>query len=349
VVLEQLRGTIPDVELTVFTRNIAHSGAHHRIDRVVDARATLRHKLREEVERLDLLLLGGGGLLYDREAEQYLHLPRIAQALGVRTATYAIGAGPLERPHERQSVASVLNGMAAVTVRDAPSRRLLEELGVERDIAVTADPALLLGLEAPALEQPAALRSGHHQVGISVREPGGAAESLVSGRYHRLLAHVADFVAARYDAELVFVPMEHGDIRESHRVIGEMAMPERAIVVNEVGGPREVLLLMRQFDMAIGMRLHFLIFAAIAGVPMLALPYASKVSAFLDALGVPAPKLVDCEEEGVLMATVDRTWDLREEWGAGVAARLGCLQDDARRTATVISDLLSRLHAADAA
>jgi polysaccharide pyruvyl transferase CsaB len=340
VALEQLREAVPDVELTVFSRDVAHTRAHHRVDRVVDSRATLRDELRDEVERLDLLLLGGGGILYDREAERYLHVPRIAQALGVRTATYAIGAGPLERPHERQAVADLLNGMAAITVRDPRTRRLLEEVGVDTDIAVTADPALLLELGSPADAGPALPRTHTHQVGMSVREPGAAVDEDAAGSYHQLLAHAADFVAARYDAEIVFVPMEQGDIRHAHRVIGEMALADRAVVLNAVRDPRDVLALMCQFDMAIGMRLHFLIFAALAGVPFLALPYASKVSAFLEAVGVPAPKLVERQHAGALLAAIDRTWDLRDEWSAGVTARLRPHQDQARRTPDLIKQLL---------
>jgi hypothetical protein len=43
-------------------------------------------------------------MLYDRESGSYLYVPRIAQPLGVQTATYAIGAGSLERYDERRAV-----------------------------------------------------------------------------------------------------------------------------------------------------------------------------------------------------------------------------------------------------
>jgi polysaccharide pyruvyl transferase CsaB len=343
VAIEQLRTAVPGVELTVFTRDVCHTRAHHDVDRAIDARTAFRDELIAELGRLDLLLLGGGGILYDRESESYLHVPRIAQAMGVPTATYAIGVGPLERHVERQAVADVLNGMAAITVRDQGTRRLLEQIGVTNDIAVTADPALLL---RPAAAPPPEidwheLSRERHLVGMSVREPGGITHGLEEGVYHRLLANAADFVAERFDANLVFVPMERQDIGHAHRVIAEMGSPDRAWVMKGTYGPREVLAMMGALDLAIGMRLHFVIFAALAGVPVLALPYAAKVTGFLERLGVPTPGMVQRGHAGVLLAAIDRMWDLREEHRRLVDARIPAMQDESRKTVPLIAGLLA--------
>jgi polysaccharide pyruvyl transferase CsaB len=340
--LDQLRAAIPGVELTAFTRDVRHTSAHHDVDRVIDARGALRDELVPEVKRLDLLLLGGGGILYDREAEVYLHLPRIAQAVGVRTATYAIGAGPLGDMGERRAVADCLNGMAAITVRDAGARRLLEEIGVEREIEVTADPALLLepkAIPADALQRDGIV-PGRKLVGMSVREPGGAGETLQAGDYHVLLAYAADFVAERFDADLLFIPMERQDVRHAHRVISEMGLPDRATVLKSTYVPGELLALMARLDLAVGMRLHFLIFAALAGVPALGLPYAAKVTALLERIGLPAPQLIEREHAGALLAAIDRAWDSRAEQANVLRAGLPPLQDEARRTAGIIARLL---------
>jgi polysaccharide pyruvyl transferase CsaB len=344
VALEQLRRALPRVELTVFTRDVGHTAAHHDVDRVLDARTACRDELVAETGRLDLLLLGGGGILYDREADSYLHVPRIAQALGIPTATYAIGAGPLERHDERRAVADVLNGMAAITVRDVASRRLLEQIGVTPQITVTADPALLL---EPARRRHDVLgRQGitreRQLVGMSVREPGGTTHGLEEGVYHRLLANAADFVAERFDANVLFVPMESQDVRHAHRVIAEMGSPERAWVLKGDHGPREMLGLIGELDLAIGMRLHFLIFAALAGIPVLGLPYASKVTSFLDHIGLPTPLMVQREHAGVLLAAIDRVWDLRAERSRMVAARIPALQEQSRATAALVTALLPR-------
>jgi polysaccharide pyruvyl transferase CsaB len=342
VALGQLRAAVPNVELTVFSRDPAHTAAHHDVERCIDARAALRDELQEEVERLDMLLLGGGGILYDREAEHYLHLPRIAQSLGVPTATYAIGVGPLERRGERTAVAEALNGMDRITVRDVRDRRLLEEIGVHQDVIVTADPAVLLqpAPRSDALRQAGVDTNGRRLVGMSVREPGGAAADVEDGVYHRLLAHAGDYAAERFDADLVFIPMEQHDVREAHRVIAEMGLPERATVLKSSLPPREALHIIGQFDMVIGMRLHFVIFATLHGLPVLALPYAPKVSSFLDRIGLPTSRLVEREHAGVLLAAIDRMWDLRHERGRLLAPAIAEMQNEARRTPGLVAELL---------
>jgi len=350
VAINQLRQTLEDVEIVVFSRNCEHTRSHHAVERVVAAREADREQLMKEVQRLDLMLLGGGGILYDREADFYLHLVRAAQKAGVATATYAIGAGPLERSADRESVAAVLNEMELVTVREAAAKRLLEEAGVERHIVVTADPALLLEPEpfTDSMLEREGLRAGQRMIGMSVRESGRAVSEISRSEYHDLLAHAADFMVDRFDAEIVFVALEGKDIREAHRVIGRMALPERASVLKRDYGPRELLGLMEHLELAVGMRLHFLLFAATAGVPVAALPYATKVIDFLQSLDVTSPDAERAAYAGALLSHIDRLWDGRDEQLKLVGDQLPQLLKSARESATLVADLLNRRAAAAA-
>lgn len=342
VAISELRSVMPEAEIVVFSRNVADTRERHDVDRVVPAREAMRAEIQSEVKRLDLMLLGGGGILYDREARSHLHVTRIAQQIGVPTATYAIGVGPLERRSERQDVLEALNRMRFLTVRDLQTKRLLEQIGVERPIAVTADPALLLPplpFAEPRLEREG-IGKERHLVGMSVREPGGAAGQLKAGVYHALLAHAADFIVDRFDADILFVAMERQDIREAHRVIGQMAVPERAAVLRGKYKPAELLGMMEHLDLAVGMRLHFLIFAAVARVPFRALPYAGKVSALLEALEMPGLDGVESAQTGPLLAGIDRMWDLRERTREHLGRRLPALQRRAAQTAPLVAELL---------
>src|SRR5690606_9598377 len=103
-----------------------------------------RTEIAPEIERLDLFVLGGGGILYDADAQTYLREALVAQESGVPVMLYAIGAGPLKDPNVQELVRERLNRATAITVRERSAQKVLEEAGVDREIVVTADPALLL-------------------------------------------------------------------------------------------------------------------------------------------------------------------------------------------------------------
>ena len=346
-VINEVGRLVPDVDIVVFSRDPEHTEAHHDVEKGIAVRDVTRDQVVREVEKLDLMLLGGGGILYDDEVHSYVREVGLAHDRGIPTMAFAIGAGPLRGREDRLVVREALNGMGAITVRDAETKRLLEEVGVTKRIDVTADPALLL-TPAPftneMLEREGVVPD-RRLVGMSVREPGGAAPSLERSPYHLTLASAADFIVDRFDADVVFVPMERTDVSHAHRVIAEMGEPAHASVLDGRYSPRQVLGLMEHFELAVGMRLHFLIFAAIAAVPLLALPYASKVAGLLDALDLPAPSTVQ-HHAGLLLAALDRLWDTRDQAGALLQERVPALQDRARETAPMVLRLLDKQAAA---
>lgn len=340
-ILAQLRRSM-EVDVTVFSRNPADTLARHRVARALPVRALTRRESMHEIQNLDLFILGGGGILFDRDAHRYLREVFIAHEVGVPVMTYAISAGPLNTAHAREAVQAALNGAALVTVRDQLGLRLLEDVGVTREIELTADPAFLL--EPDPLPDDALRAEGvdfdRALVGFSVREPGPAAPDIDPDEYYALLANAADFVVERYDADVVFVPMEKTDVQHSHSVVGHMKNSDRAEILRRRYSARQVLDLMGRFEFAIGMRLHFLIFAALRGVPFAALPYASKVTGLLDDLGLTSPAL-SAIGIGQLIANVDRSWDTRQEIRAMIRERIPVLEARAARTNQLLVELLA--------
>jgi polysaccharide pyruvyl transferase WcaK-like protein len=101
------------------------------------------------------------------------------------------------------------------------------------------------------------------------------------------------------------------DTQHSHAVISKMLQPQHAWVIKGDYSPGQLLSFIKHFTFAIGMRLHFLIFSALQGVPFVALPYATKVSGLLDNLHVPMPPL-NRVDSGLVNAYIDKAWDGRE-------------------------------------
>jgi polysaccharide pyruvyl transferase CsaB len=334
VIITELRRSLP-VEITVFSRDPQDTIARHRVERAVPVRELSRNEVLPEIECLDLLILGGGGILYDAEVNLYLREVALAQERKIPVLVYAVGAGPLRDPGAQRLTRTCLHRAAAVTVRERRARQVLEEIGVQRESEITADPALLL--QAQPLPPDALKREGldtqHRLVGVSVREPGAAAPDIDERHYHALLANAADYMVDRLDADLVFVPMERSvfDPQHCHAVVSQMAYARRATVLKGEYSPGQMLTMIGHFAFAVGMRLHFLMFAALQRVPFVALPYAAKVVGFLDAMQMPMPPLQRVNA-GQLIAHIDRWWDLRAELQARIDKVLPSLQERAAET-----------------
>ncbi len=341
-IIQQLRRSV-SAEITVFAKDPEDTLVRHNIEKAVPVRKLNREEVTKEIESLDLFILGGGGILFDGEAKIYLREAMIANDLGIPVIVYAIGAGPLEDLQNQTLVRDILSRAAAITVRERSAKKVLEDAGIHEEIIITADPALLLAPEPlpPRYLQNEGLDLKRKLIGVSVREPGMAAPDLDVNFYHALLANAADYMIDRYDANVLFIPMERKvlDMQHSHAIISRMLRPQRAFVLRGKYSPGQIMFLMKNLEFAVGMRLHFLIFAALQEIPFIALPYASKVFGFLEDLGMEAPPL-SLINSGRLIAHIDRSWDHRIQLKAKIRKSLPRLKERALETNRIAVEIL---------
>jgi polysaccharide pyruvyl transferase CsaB len=345
VILRELRANL-DVDVVIFSRNAKDTKKRHKV-RAIPIREMHKDEVFEELKKLDLFILGGGGILYDESLEGFLRDVNWAKELDIPVMVYAISVGPIKTPQSKQLVIETLNKVDQITVREREAKITLHDLGVNRQIDVTADPGLLLKPQSftKDLLKTEGISPESPLVGFSVREPGPAAPDLNIEQYHAVLANAADYMVERFDAQILFVPMEggeHKDPQHSHAVISKMANARRASVLKGAYNSGEVLGLMKHMSFAVGMRLHFLIFAGIQKVPFVSLPYASKVSGYLSDLEMPMPPL-SALNVGKLCAYLDRSWDLRAQIKRRLEERIPALQERAKKTNRTLCSLLRDL------
>jgi polysaccharide pyruvyl transferase CsaB len=342
VILKELRAAV-DVDVVVFSRNAEDTEQRHKV-RAVPIREMHKDDVFEELRKLDLFILGGGGILFDGLVEDVLRDVNWARELGIPVMVYAISVGPLKTPESKQLVVTALNKVDKITVRENEAKRILHDLGIDQEIEVTADPGLLLKPQSFTKEmlKMEGINPDSPLVGFSLREPGPAAPDLNIEQYHAILANAADFMVERFDAQILFVPMEVGDNKDpqhSHAVISKMVNAQRASVLKGEYTSAAVLGLMKHMSFAVGMRLHFLIFAGIQKIPFVPLPYASKVAGLLSDLEMPMPPITALNV-GKLCAFLDRSWDLRERIRKNLEVKVPPLQERARKTNQILCELL---------
>jgi polysaccharide pyruvyl transferase CsaB len=342
VILRELRASL-EVDVVVFSRNPKDTEQRHKV-RAVPIHEMHKDEVLEELRKLDLFVVGGGGILFDGLVEEILRDVNWAKELGIPVMVYAVSVGPLKSPEAKQLTVDTLNKVDKITVREGEAKKILHDLGIKQDIEITADPALLLKPQnfTKDMLKKEGINPDSPLVGFSIREPGPAAPDLNIEQYHAILANAADFMVERFDAQVIFVPMEGGenkDPQHSHAVISKMANAQRASVLKGVYTSGEVLGLMKHMAFAVGMRLHFLIFAGIQKIPFVPLPYATKVSGFLADLEMPMPPITALNV-GKLCAFLDRSWDLRSRLKKQLEEKIPPVQERAKTTNRILVELL---------
>src|SRR5207237_880417 len=106
------------------------------------------------------------------------------------------------------------------------------------------------------------------------------------------LAAGLDRFLSVHDASVVFVPFQRlatsreDDTGISRRVIDYMRYKDRAELIESELQPHEIVDLFRSCDLVVGMRLHSMIMAILAGTPAIALSYDPKVDHVMERTGL---------------------------------------------------------------
>ncbi len=185
----------------------------------------------------------------------------------------------------RRKIARELRRATLVVVRDPESRDEILRCGVEREVLVGADSALVLEprpLEAVQLEPEVRkiLLSHAPRIGVCI-----SAQRALRQR-EELHAYLRG-ILSETDARIVFIPMNPiTDAGLMKHMTEELACPDRAVVASGRYEPREVLAIASSMDLVISSRLHLLIFASISHVPIIGIARGSKLDNFLKPFGL---------------------------------------------------------------
>ncbi|MEW6183230.1 MAG: polysaccharide pyruvyl transferase CsaB [Bacillota bacterium] len=315
-IITLLRRRIPDLRVAVLSQRPRDTAREFGVQAVPrrDVRLIIR-----EMKDADLLLSGGGNLFQDvtsvRSVFYYAAIVLLARMLGIKICVYGQGIGPLNHRASRCLVGWVLRLANVITLRDERSLKELAALGVSRPAHVMADPVFGLGTELGDSERGRALLDAAGVYGVNEgappdqREPEGVVgqrppvigislrrwpdlgESLESA------AHLADSLAAE-GWKVVFVPLQPSDVSVLNTAREKMRHP--AIIMDNIKGFRDLMAVMTHLDFCVGMRLHFLIFAALFGVPSVGLSYDPKVTRFMEQVGMPAVAVGEVTAEALM-------------------------------------------------
>lgn len=241
----------------------------------------------------NLFISGGGGLLQDSTGKgwsilYYLGLILGAKIIRVPVMIYAQGIGPVSQQINKKLMRWILNKVDLITVRDNFSKELLENLGVIKpSIYVNSDPSFLLNkkdinciLENYPHIQELMNSNNRPIIGVSVREYKGNRSDLKI-----MFAQLADYLIEKYKVKIVFLPFKFDDdVQVSEEILS--LMKKQADILKIKLEPEELISILSQFSLMIGVRLHSIIFSSMANLPFIAFKYDPKIKNFVAELGL---------------------------------------------------------------
>jgi polysaccharide pyruvyl transferase WcaK-like protein len=301
----ELREAIPDATFTVAGGSSDYGTASlARLDVETIAVRDIR-AVDAAVTRSALVIVGGGGFIYDYDAivtpydflrgDVTFMYPyyRAAVAASVRDVPvyfYAVGVDSLITPTGRALTRDVLSRAQAISVRDEISLVELRRADVCCPVVeVTADPAVRVDPPRVAWRTRPAGR-----VVAFVTRPwlrfGGTwtpSSRQLYETYVGWLAAAADHAVDTWDATPVFLPGQRyndDDLETAARVASRMTRAQRAVHLSEVVDEEQYRAVFAGADAVVSSRLHPLILASTAGVPVVGVAINEKVRAFLTAI-----------------------------------------------------------------
>ena len=338
--ITSLREKIPDCSLTVLSHNPASTREKYGVEAVerMSPGAILR-----AVRQCDMLISGGGSLLQDvtssKSIHYYLFIIRLAKLLGKKVFIYSQGIGPIDHAFNRRATARALKKADGIVVRDERSAKLLEQIGLPQErIVITADPVIRMKrpdrtVGREILARAGIKKDGRLTVGWAIREKNR------DSTFVREITECIRWLRENYDAESVLIPFHYEEDREVCSVIAERTNGA-AKCLSEKYLSEDMLSIIGNMDVLVGVRLHSMIYAAIMGVPIIGVSYDPKCTAFLNSVGLDSLSTRETFSAEAFKAEFARVLETGKEQTATVAENMRRLQKKLDTNEEMIRDIM---------
>lgn len=236
----------------------------------------------------DVLIVGGGGLLFDRpEGNKHLleFLGKIAFARrkGMRIVFLGVGVGPLYHLSSKRAVVKLLSQAELIVLREAASKELLLSAGLEHShIHVAGDLGFLLeptdsGGVKDIMNRLKLSSDRRPVVAICLRGTDAMKPSVTEA-----VAGLVRYLQTNHSARIWFLPFQFfggDDDRPGLASLKKLFSDQDSVdFIDQPLGVKELNGLISQADLLVGQRFHSLVFAASHSKPFIGISYHPKVS-----------------------------------------------------------------------
>ena len=265
----------PDVNITAISHIPELTKTEYNINSIQRFNAI---EVMRAIVKSDIILSGGGTLIQNgtstRSLLYYLSIIKMAKLFKKKVMLYSNGIGPVNGKLNRKLVKMVVNNVDLITLREEFSKKDLLDMGVKKpQIHITADAAFTLKSISDEKARQFLIKEkiplDKDIIGVSVRN---WSKAKYGDKYIKEIAKACDNMVKQ-------------DIETSKKVMYEMK--QDSYILQELYKPDEILGIIGQMKLILGMRLHTLLFSASKKVPMIGLVYDPKIEYYLDVLNMP--------------------------------------------------------------
>lgn len=260
--------------------------------------ATIIHN-RPIIRNLDVLLIGGGGILMDLYRNNpivYGMYGWLAKITKTPAIIYGAGAGPISTKLGKILLKSLGNTAKVLMVRDPKSKQLLQSIGVTKRIEVISDPAFFVHPPESKVKK-SNLQIGVTAVPYYYKNYWPRRNDQKYNNYIQGMAQNFDQLLDEHpSANINFFSTHPRDIAVTKEICQLMNNQDQVTVCEQGLTHREILELISEQHLVIGTRLHSLILSLVTETPIIAISYHRKVQDFMDSIGcehhvIPIEKL----------------------------------------------------------
>ena len=234
----------------------------------------------------DVLVMGGGSLVQDKTSSRsvwyYLFLMAYAKKMGTGCYMYANGIGPIHKRINRYLAKKVLSKVDIITLREKMSMRVLAQLKIDQPIIeVTADPVFALK-DKDFLPVDYALK----KLGMKADQPYIVCifrDWEMSKQYRQTVAKLLDYIEETYHYQILFLPLKFPEDSLFEEKIGKQ-MERPYFRVDQKEEVEHLMAYIHHSHLVLSMRLHGILYSALAGVPVIGFSYDVKVNYYIKAL-----------------------------------------------------------------
>jgi len=301
------------------------------------------------IRQSDCFISGGGTMIGD---ELNLSFPlgynakliSVAKLYGKKVSMLGIGANQPQHDAGSRIAATIVGLCDLITVRDPESRAVC--LGLDADpgrTVTTADPAFLLeARETPRTKElKERLRARGRIFGVNVVNEAWTHLD----EYKLNIARACDYLVAQYGYLPVFFcneirPGSFFDFYANNQTAALLTC-DHEVLDPIYYTPEEMIDILSAFEFVMGMRMHALIFAAIAGVPFVTVSRVDKVDNFMRLFGFRSSGAVNRCDSQQLITDVERLLDNQSALEHHLHRQVETLRQECWRNVDLLRDLLN--------